>query len=134
MKRSTIELEIAPEIEENAREIAKGEDCSVESVLEEGLALLFGSADEVHTMLDRLHDYKDEKLWALIYQRLTPSQDRRMRDLLYRGNAGTLTRPERTELEYHLGIVDRQILLRSKALALLKESAVMTLTHTSMQA
>ncbi|MDE2635586.1 MAG: hypothetical protein OXI30_04410, partial [Chloroflexota bacterium] len=64
---------------------------------------------------------RGEQLWALIYQRLTQSQDSRMRDLLYRGSEGTLTKQEKAELKYHVDLVDRQMLLRSRALVLLKE-------------
>jgi len=121
MKRSTVELEIAPEIEEYVRNIAEGENCSIESILQEGLALLFGNNSIVEYQLNRLSDCTDEQLWALIYQRLTQSQDYRMRELLYRGSEGTLTKQENAELQYFVDLVDRQMLLRSRALVLLKE-------------
>lgn len=121
MKRSTIELEIAPEIEEHVRVIAEGENCSIESVLQEGLALLFGNDSIAEYLLDRLSDCTDEQLWALIYQRLTQSQDYRMRELLDRGTEGTITKQENMELNYYVDLVDRQMLLRSRALLLLKE-------------
>ncbi|MYE26290.1 MAG: hypothetical protein F4X87_03545 [Chloroflexi bacterium] len=121
MKRSTVELEIALEIEEYVRVIAKGENCSIEAILQEGLALLFGNDSIVEYLLNRLSNCTDEQLWALIYQRLTQSQDSRMRDLLYRGSEGTLTKQEKAELKYHVDLVDRQMLLRSRALVLLKE-------------
>lgn len=121
MKRSMVALEIAPEIEEYVRVIAEGENCSIESILQEGLALLFGSASIVEYQLNRLSDCADEQLWALIYQRLTKSQDYRMRELLHRGTEGTLTKQENAELKYYVDLVDRQMLLRSRALALLKE-------------
>lgn len=121
MKRSTVELQIAPEIEEHVRELAADENCSIESILQEGLALLFGDSSIVEYQLDRLSDCRDEQLWGLIYQRLTPSQDYRMRVLLDRGTEGTLTKQENAELRYFVDHVDRQMLLRSRALALLKE-------------
>ncbi len=121
MKRSTVELEIAPEIEEYVRVIAEGENCSIESILQEGLALLFGNNSIVEYQLNRLCDCTDEQLWALVYQRLTQSQDYRMRELLYRGSEGTLTKQENAELQYFVDLVDRQMLLRSRALVLLKE-------------
>lgn len=121
MKRSTIELEIAPEIEEYVRVIAEGENCSIESILQEGLALLFGNDLIVENQLNRLSDCTDEQLWALIYHRLTQSQDSRMRELLYRGTEGTLTKQEKAELKCIVDLVDRQMLLRSRALALLQE-------------
>ncbi len=121
MKRSTVELEIAPEIEDHVRVIAAGENCSIESILQEGLALLFGSDSIVEVLLDRLSHCTDEQLWALIHQRLTRSQDSRMRELLNGGTAGTLTEQEHAELRYFVDLVDRQTILRSRALALLQE-------------
>ena len=121
MKRSTVELEIAPEIEEYVRVIAESENCSIESILQEGLALLFGNNSIVEYQLNRLSDCTDEQLWALIYQRLTQSQDYRMRELLDRGTEGKLTDQENAELKYYVDLVDRQMLLRSRALVLLKE-------------
>ncbi len=121
MKRSTVELEIAPEIEDHVRVIAEGENCSIESILQEGLALLFGGDSIVEYQLDRLNNCTDEQLWALIHQRLTRAQDARMRELLNRGSEGTITEQEKAELTYIIDWVDRQMLLRSRALALLQE-------------
>lgn len=121
MKRSTVELEIAPEIEDHVRIIAAGENCSIESVLQEGLALLFGGDSVVEYQLDRLDDCNDEQLWALIHQRLTRLQDNRMRELLDRGNQGTITDQEQAELTHFVDLVDRQMLLRSRALVILQE-------------
>ena len=121
MARSTVELEIAPEMEAYVRVIAEGENCSIESILQEGLALLFGSDSIVEYQLDRLGNCTDEQLWALIYHRLTRSQDSRMRELLARGNEGTLTEQEKAELKYYVGLVDRHMLLRSRSLVLLQE-------------
>ena len=121
MKRSTIELQIASDIRDQARKLAQGENCSVESVLEDGLALLFGSSGDVYSLLDRLSSFGDDQLWELIHQQLTPSQDQRMRDLLYRGSEGTVSSQEKSELGAYVDLVDRQMLLRSQALVLLKE-------------
>ncbi|MYD10760.1 MAG: hypothetical protein F4X02_12050 [Chloroflexi bacterium] len=121
MKRSTVELEITLEIEDHVRAIAEGENCSIESILQEGLALLFGGDSLVEHQLDRLNGCTDEQLWALIHQRLTRAQDERMRELLDRGSKGTLTEQEHAELKYIVDLVDRQMLLRSRALALLQE-------------
>lgn len=121
MKRSTVELEIAPEIADHVRVIAEGENCSIESILQEGLALLFGGDSIVAYQLDRLNDCTDEQLWALIHQRLTRTQDNRMRELLDRGSEGTITEQEKAELTYYVDVVDRQMLLRSRALVLLQE-------------
>ena len=98
MKRSTVELEITPEIEDHVRVIAEGENCRIESILQEGLALLFGGDSIVEHQLDRLNGCPDEQLWALIHQRLSRAQDQRMRELLDQGSEGTLTEQEHAEL------------------------------------
>ena len=121
MKPSTVELEITPEIEDHVRVIAEGENCSVESILQEGLALLFGSDSLVEYQLDRLDDCTDEQLWAMIHRRPTRAQDYRMRVLLDRGNEGTITEQEKAELTTIVDLVDRQMLLRSRSLAVLQE-------------
>ena len=121
MKRPTIELEIAPEVVEYVRKIARGENCSVEAVLEDGLTLLFGSTSEVESQLDRLNDCTEEQLWAVIHHRLTFTQDRRIRLLMEYGREGTLMEQEKSELDCLLNLIDRQTLLRSRALLLLKE-------------
>ncbi len=121
MKQSTVELELAPEIVEYVRAIAAGENCTIESILQEGLALLFGNNSIVEYQLNRLSDCTDEQLLALIYQSLTQSQDYRMRELLQLGTEGKLTKQENAELKYYVDLVDRQMLLRSRALVLLKE-------------
>ena len=121
MGRSTIELEISPEIENQARLIAEGENCSMEAILQEGLALLFGNGSFAEYLLDRLGDCTDEQLWALVYQRLTASQDRRMRELLERRSQDALLEQEVAESRVYVDLVNRHMLLRSRALVLLKE-------------
>lgn len=121
MKRSTIELEIAPEIEDTVRVIAEGENCSIESILQEGLALLFGNDSVVEYQLERLGGYSDEQLWAVIHQRLSFAQDRRVRQLMEIGREGKLTPQEESEFSCLLSMIDRQTMLRSRALLLMKE-------------
>ena len=121
MGRATIELELSATVEDQVRVIAAGENCSVEAILQEGLALLFGNDPIAEHQLDRLDDCSDAQLWALVYRRLTAAQDSRMRKLLDRGSQGLLTAQEQDELRHHVDQVERQMLLRSRALALLKE-------------
>ncbi|MDE2638703.1 MAG: hypothetical protein OXI30_20235, partial [Chloroflexota bacterium] len=64
MKRSTVELEIALEIEEYVRVIAKGENCSIEAILQEGLALLFGNDSIVEYLLNRLSNCRPSRCMA----------------------------------------------------------------------
>src|SRR5687767_933179 len=107
-----IELQIPPEILERAEQIAKESHRSVENVLLEGLSLLFGSLEQEEISLKDLQGYSDERLWALVYQRLTWPQESRLRELLSLGKQGQLSEAEKPELERLVHQVDRLTLLR----------------------
>lgn len=121
MNESKIELQIPADIVERARQIADENDKSIESVLLDGLALLFGKLPDNSLTLDELTSYRDEQLLAVIYQRLTWIQDKRLRELTDKGKHGQLSDTEKGELQELLDLVDHQMLLRSEALVLLKQ-------------
>ena len=115
MSQPTVELQIPVEIYERARAIASNSGRSVESVLLDGLTLLFGA------LPDLLKDYSDEQLWAVVYRRLAWPQDARLRELIALGKRGQITVEEKTEMEELIALVDHQMLLRSEALLMLKQ-------------
>ena len=121
MSQSTVELQIPVEIYERARAIASDSGLSVESVLLDGLTLLFGAPPDLRISPDLLKDYSDEQLWAVVYHRLAWSQDARLRELIALGKRGQLTDEEKTEMEGLIALVDHQMLLRSEALLMLKQ-------------
>lgn len=121
MKQPTIDLHIPPEIYERARAIATASERSIESVLLDGLTLLFGTLPDASVSVDALASYSDEQLWAVVYQRLAWPQDTRLRELIGLGKQGQLTLEEKQEMERLLELVDHQMLLRSEALLLLKQ-------------
>ncbi len=121
MQRRTLELEIASDIEQRARMIAQREKCSLESVLEDGLTVLFGCSSNSEQFLGKLAYFSDEQLWNVVHLRLTFAQDRRIRSLMERGGEEKLSLAEETELESLLNLIDRHTLLRSQALLLLQE-------------
>ncbi len=121
MNQSTIELEIPSAVYERALEIASESNRSVESVLLDGLTLLFGSLPDMQTMPDALKDYDDQKLWAVVHQRLAWPQDTRLRELIGLGKQGQITDEELAEMERLISLVDHQMFLRSEALLLLKQ-------------
>ncbi len=133
MQHSTIELQIARDIEEQARKIAQGDNCSFETVLEDGLALLFSTVPADEIRLDRLQAFSDEQLWAIVHLRLSFAQDRRVRLLMEYGREGKLIPHEANELETLLDLIDRQTLLRSQALFLLQERGHDTLQYLNVQ-
>jgi hypothetical protein len=121
MSQSTVELQIPPEIYERARQIALDSNRSIESVLLDGLTLLFGALPDAGVSPDELKDYSDEQLWAMVHQRLAWPQDTRLRELIALGKQGQITDEERAEMERLIDLVDHQMLLRSEALLLLKQ-------------
>ena len=121
MSRSAIELPIPSEIYERAQQIAKDSNRSAESVLLDGLTLLFGTLPDASTSPDELKDYTDDKLWAVVHQRLAWPQDTRLRELVALGKQGQITSDEKAEMERLISLVDHQMLLRSEALLLLKQ-------------
>lgn len=120
MNLSTVALELPDEILEEAQDIARGRNLSVESILQDGLVMVFGKAADSEVSADILEDFSDEQLWEIVNRRLPWSQDSRMRELSALGKRTKLTEPEMQELEELLTALDRQILLRSRALLQMK--------------
>ena len=106
MAEQTIELEIPAEIYERAEAIANSSDQSAESVLLDGLSLLFVTLPDLETAPEALPALLDEQLWALVHRRLTPKQDARLRDLLQLGNQGRIESKEERELARLADVVD----------------------------
>lgn len=121
MSQSTIELKIPDEVYERARQIAKVSQRSVESVLQDSLALMFGAVPDAHLSPADLATYDDEQLWAIVHQHLIWTQDVRLRHLIELGKHSPLTDDEQAEMERLIDLVDHQMLLRSEALLLLKK-------------
>jgi hypothetical protein len=117
---STVALELPDDIIEEAQEIARGRNLSVESILQDGLVMIFGKAVDSDISADILEDFSDEQLWEIVNRRLPWSQDSRMRELTALGKRTKLTEQQMQELENLLAALDRQILLRSRALLQMK--------------
>ncbi len=120
MKRSTIELELPADIVEKAQGIAQRRNCSLESVMQDGLQMIFGAWDDSESSLESLQNFSDEQLWKIINHPLTWAQDSRLRELTARGKRDQLTPGELEEQEDLLDALDRRILLRSRALVIMK--------------
>ena len=133
MQRSKVKLNVPGDIEALARRIAEHENCSLESVLEDGLAMLFSESWDGEQFLDRLAYFSDEQLWNLVHLRLTFAQDRRIRHLMERGGEDTLSSAEESELESLLRLVDRQTVLRSHALIQLQERGHAPLQYLNVE-
>jgi len=120
MSQSIVELQIPLDIYERAQQIATENNRSIESVLLDGLTLLFGTSDD-NISIDELKNYSDQELWVIVNHRLTLTQDTRLRQLVELGKQGELSTAEKTEMEHLIDLVDHQMLLRSEALLLLKQ-------------
>ncbi|MCY4072172.1 MAG: hypothetical protein OXG60_12815 [Chloroflexi bacterium] len=120
MEEPTKKLQVPAAIFERAEAIARESDRSAESVMLDGLSLLFGALPDMELEPEALKDFEDEQLWALVHRRLTPKQDARLRDLLDLGNQGGINSQDEGELAQLVAMVDQQMVLRSKALVLLQ--------------
>ena len=121
MKQAKVELQLSPKIYQRAQEIAQTSNRSLETVLLEGLSLLFGELPPLDLMPDQLMAYDDEQLWALVHQHLAWPQEARLSDLVERGKQGQLSELEQAEMERLISLVDHYMLLRSQALFILKQ-------------
>jgi len=118
MNQHRILLDLPDEMYERVRQIAEDSRRPVENILLESLVLLFG---ESPLTAQQLETFSDEQLWAVVHRPLAWPLDARLRELTARSKHGDITQNEQTELERLVDQVDNYILLRSKALLLLKE-------------
>jgi hypothetical protein len=113
-------LDVPADIYARAEAIAQETNRSVEAVLIDGLALLFGTRSDTIDP-EELQNFSDERLWAVVYHHLAWPQDARLRALVDLGRRGLLSDDERSEMERLIALVDRLTLLRSHALVILKQ-------------
>jgi|YNPBryBLVA2012_1023415.scaffolds.fasta_scaffold24587_2 hypothetical protein len=105
------------------REEARQGNTSVEDVLTSMAALYFPwLPEDLNTLLDAMQAYTDEQLWRVVFMRFSLADEKRMRDLTdQEEEQGSLSPEQAAELEEFLKQVQRQTLLRAKALLLLKQ-------------
>jgi len=117
-----IQVELPLGLYERLQTAALESDRSVEAVLIDSLALLFGESPlDPENVFALLESYPDEQLWAIVHRQLAPAHQGRLHELIARGKNRPLAGEEQTELDSLIGIVDRYALLRSRALLLLKQ-------------
>lgn len=123
MGQKIITLQIPDELYERLQEAAESSQRSPETVLLESLDLLLSppSIPNIDEPLAELSSYSDTQLWAVVHRHLPWNQSLRLRELSAKGKQGDLTNDEQAELQYLLDRVDRDMLLRSEALLLLKQ-------------
>ncbi len=121
MTQQPVLLQLPEDLYERVRQIAEESKRPLEEVLLDSLALLFGDLpDEASLSPQFLETLTDEQLWAIVHRALTWPQDIRLRELTALGKQGTLSADEQAEMERLVVQVDRYVLVRSRALMLLK--------------
>jgi hypothetical protein len=77
--------------------------------------------DVINEALESHLKQLDEDLWAIVNQRLSPSEDAQLHELLAKGNADSITETEKIELQALVDEVNRQMAERTEALIQLQE-------------
>ena len=122
MNQQPVLLQIPDELYERVRQIAESSNRSLENVLLESLEFMFGELPGERALTPEiLETFADDQLWAIVYQPFAPAQDSRLRELTEHSKQRPLNGDEQNEMEILIDTVDRYILLRSKALLLLKQ-------------
>ncbi len=115
-----ITLQLPEELYQRMREAAEASDRSVEDLLLESASIIFPDHADLST-LDSLAAFSDGQLWNVVLRRLGENQSLRLHNLSDEQKQRALNETEERELDYLLDLVDRLMLLRSKALLLLKQ-------------
>lgn len=124
MYQKSITLQLPDDLYERIQEAAEASERPVEKVLMESIDALFRhplASEDLDGLLADLQAYSAAQLWAVVYRRLRWAQSLRLRELSAKGKQGQLSDTEHTELEQLVNLVDRDMLLRSEALLLLKQ-------------
>lgn len=120
MTRQSVTLDLPDELYARIQRAAEENRISLENMLVDSIELMFGDlpADET---AESLETFTDEQLWAVVYRQIAFPQDARLRELTTLSKRGSLTSDEQTEMDNLVDYIDRYVLLRSKALLLLKQ-------------
>lgn len=122
MAAQSITVNLPENLYKRIRQTAEDTNRPLETVLLESLALLFGEATINGKSLDSvLLSLSDEQLLGVVEQRLPWLDSMRLRELMDIDRRLGLTATEQAELNALLEEVDRQMIVRSQALALLQK-------------
>jgi hypothetical protein len=121
MHHHSITLDFSEELYRRMRQAAEEHRIPLESMLVESIALMFGEPSSDETLsAEALEHLADDQLWAIIHRQLALPLDIRLRQLTALGKSGELSVDEQAEMERLIADVDRYVVLRSKALLILK--------------
>lgn len=120
---AAVSIEIPEELYKRIEQVALRSGQSFETAFLESMSFLYTTIPlgDTERVLQEMAALSDVKLWAIVYQRLTPQTQEQFHLLLQKGNQGLLSATEKFELEELIQLHDYQVLLRSEALLLLKQ-------------
>lgn len=121
MGQQQITLQLPDDLYERMKKVADDNNRPLQVILVESLDLLFGGSTGLDTRLTELEGFADEQLLALVHRRMSWAESERLHELNERNKEASLNQDEQEELEHLLARVDRDLLLRSEALRLLRE-------------
>ena len=120
MDQATVTVEIPVDIYEQAESAALDTRFTAERLMQDVLRFHFDVTVDTEVSKETLPSLSDSALWAVVQRRLTPIQQARLHELLELGNMGTISEEQEVESRRLVDLVENQMLLRSKALVLLK--------------
>ena len=125
MPNQTIPIQLPEAIYQRLQQVAHAMHYSIEEIVLQTIRgnlppSLGDLSPELHGVVADLQHMSDEALWSVAKEPLSPQQWRRHQRLLRKGQEGTLSAAEHQELAELRAVVDRFVILRSYALALLK--------------
>jgi hypothetical protein len=124
MPNQTIPIQLPEAIYQRLQQVAHATHHSIEEVVLQTIRgnlppSLDDLSPELRCVVADLQHMSDEALWAVTKEQLPPQQWRRHQRLLRKGQEGTLAAAEHQELAELRAAVDRFVIRRSYALALL---------------
>jgi hypothetical protein len=113
-----IVLHLPESMYESVHRAADESHRSVEEMLLNRIKIMY---EEPSALLegDTLDKFSDEDLWTVVYQKLEWKQQAQARELISKGKSESLSAMEQQELERLLAVLNKYMLLRSKAAAIL---------------
>jgi replicative DNA helicase len=117
-----ITISLPENLLKRVRQVASERNRTIENTIIDVLQLLVGTSDEaLDTQLSLLETTSDEQLWSIAQLSLSASDYERLRALIEKGRNEPLLREDERELDQLSEMSEYWMVLRSKALAILKQ-------------
>jgi hypothetical protein len=123
MELKSVTLKLPEKLYSKLQKAAQARRRSVEEILQEEIDISHGdlTAVDIELLITELETYSDPQLWAVVHRGLSQDEALQYHELSAKNKRGELTQVDKVELDQLLDLTDRHILLRSKALLLLKK-------------